>query len=68
MKTKQVNIKTRKVMIMYGGKNLSLHAIEKQRAWSRRDAINHQVCAKVPSKIKDLLVEQARIEGLNMTP
>lgn len=67
MKTKQVNIKTKKVMIQYNGKMRSMEGIERIRAKNRIHSVVTQLHATVPAKIKDLLIEQARIEGLNMS-
>ena len=37
------------------------------RRYHSRYGKNHLVAAVVPAKIKDLLIEQARVEGLNMS-
>ena len=63
MKTKKVVVKTKEVVIQYGGQRRSIGAIQRLIVHQR----NRQISAIVPPKIKELLIEQARIEGLNMS-
>lgn len=67
MKAKSVTIKTKKVMVMYGGRMRSSDAITYLKNQAREHAHNHRVSAVVPTKIKALLQKEADTQGLNLS-